>query len=312
MRRLIIILTMATMLALVATAALAGGFVIPIDTVVRAPANSYTVLAVEETPPGLIGATCIGLAEAENQDSVHPNNDIIISTGGTEAILKDVEGAPYKKTDAIGVITLGPTVTLTLHMGLDEVFSGGLVVIIDANCTPLEPEIGIVKTANPEQYANTTGEFTIDVTNPGPVPLHDVHVTDAYAIAIDPDSDCPHVIGDLAVGDTYTYSCTIEGLDGVSAYDNVATAIGTGPLGVEVTATDNAPIFPIGNVTVTTQAPPTTQAPGTTEAPGETLPVTGINSDQMEGFGVAGLILIMGGIVLLSGATLIGHRRTNR
>jgi hypothetical protein len=313
MRRLIVTFTMAMMLlASIATAALAAGFVIPIDTVVHAKPGSSEVLADVETPPDLIGATCIGLAEAENQSSVHPGNDIVISTGGTEAILKDVEGSAYKKTDALGPITLGPRVKLTLIMGEDGTFSGGLVVIIDANCTHPEPKIGIVKTADAEFYVDNTGEFTIDVTNTGPVPLHDAHVTDDYAVAIDPGSDCPHVIGDLAVDETYTYSCTIAGLDGVSAYDNIATAIGTGPQGVKVTATDNAPIFPILDVTVTTQAPPTTQAPATTEAPSETLPVTGINGDQMEGFGVAGIILVMGGIVLLSGATLIGQRKINR
>jgi hypothetical protein len=328
--------SLASMLViLVAPSALAApAFVIPIDTVIYEPPGSFTVLADVETPPELIGATCLGFAAAENQESVHPNNDIIIETGDSTATLKDVEGTPNKVTDATGSITLGPRVKLTLHMGEDGVFSGGLVVVIDVNCTPPTttpptteappttvppaPVISIVKTADVEFYVNNTGEFTIAVENTGPVPLHDVHVTDAYAVAIDPGSDCPAVIGDLAVGETSTYSCTIAGLDSVSSYDNVAIAIGTGPLGTEVTATDNAQVFPIKDVTVTTQAPPTTQAPVTTQAPGttsapdETLPVTGINGDAMEGFGVAGVILVMGGIVLLSGAALVGQRRTDR
>jgi uncharacterized repeat protein (TIGR01451 family) len=320
MKRLITILLMAMMLVIVAAtgATAAAGFVIPIDTWIEAPPGSFVELADVQTPPELVGATCLGLAAAENGSSVHPNNDIIIETGGTSTVLKDVEGSPGKVTDSIGAITLGPDVKLTLHMGGDGQFSGGLVVIIDVNCTPPTtlpppaPEIGIVKTADVNFYVDNTGEFTIDVTNTGPVPLHDVHVTDAYATAIDLGSDCPAVIGDLAVGETSTYSCTIAGLDGNSDYDNVATAIGTGPLGVEVTATDNAQVFPIKDVTVTTQAPVTTLAPATTQAPAETLPVTGINNDQMQGFGVAGIILIMGGIVLLSGATLVGQRRTDR
>jgi hypothetical protein len=326
MKRLISMFSLAAMLViLVAPSALAApALVIPIDTWIEAPAGSFVHLATVETPPELIGASCLGLAVAENGSSVHPNNDIIIETGGTTAVLEDVEGTSGKVTSSVGVVTLGPEVTLTLHMGDHGQFSGGLVVAIDVNCTPPTtlpppvPEIGIVKSADVEFYVNNTGEFTIDVTNTGPVPLHDVHVTDAYAVAIDPGSDCPAVIGDLAVGETSTYSCTIAGLDGVSSYDNVAIAIGTGPLGTEVTATDNAQVFPIKDVTVTTQAPPTTQAPvttqapGTTSAPAETLPVTGINGDAMEGFGVAGVILVMGGIVLLSGAALVGQRRTDR
>jgi uncharacterized repeat protein (TIGR01451 family) len=315
---------------LVAPSALAApAFVIPVDTVIYEPPGSLTVLADVETPPELIGATCLGFAAAENQESVHPNNDIIIETGSSVATLEDVEGTPNKVTDATGSITLGPTVKLTLHMGEDGVFSGGLVVVIDVNCTPPTttpptteappttvppaPVISIVKTADVEFYVNNTGEFTIAVENTGPVPLHDVRVEDDLAALIDPGSDCQAFIGDLAVGsEPFEYSCTIAGLDGVSSYINVATAIGTGPLGTEVTATAEARIGVIGGVTLTTEAPATTQAPATTSAPDETLPVTGINGDAMEGFGVAGVILVMGGIVLLSGAALVGQRRTDR
>jgi len=330
MRRLISIFSMAAMLfVLVATGASAAPtFVIPIDTVIYAPAGSFTVLADVETPPELIGFTCIGIAAAENQHSVHPNNDIIIETGDSVATLADVEGSPNKVTEALGAVTLGPRVKLTLRMGEDAVFSGGLVVIIDVNCSPPttvppttvppttvppttvppttappSPAIDIVKTADPENYVGNIGEFAIDVINPGPVDLHDVHVTDDYALGIDPGSDCPRTIGDLAINQTFTYSCTIAGLDGVSSYNNSAIAIGTGPGGTEVTATDNAEIYPILGVTLTTQAP------GTTEAPGETLPVTGMSGDQAEGFGVAGLVLVMSGIVILGGAALIGQRR---
>jgi hypothetical protein len=331
MKRLVSIFSAAIMLlAITASAAVAGpgDFEIPIDTIITAPAGSYIELASEETPPEIIGATCLGLAAAENQQSVHPGNDIIISTGDTEAVLVDVEGAPGKVTQADGPITLGPTVVLTLHMGDDEVFSGGLVVIIDVNCTlpptttvppttvppttvppvvePPAPAIEIIKTADVEFYVDLTGEFTIDVTNPGPVALHDVHVTDQYAIDIDPGSDCPQTIGDLAVDETFTYSCTIANLDGASIYDNWAVAIGTGPLGTEVTDTDNALVYPILGETLTT-APPVT-----TEAPSETLPVTGISGDQAESFGAFGLMLVMGGIVMLSGAALVGQRRTDR
>lgn len=336
MKRLVSILSAAIMLlAITASAAVAGpgDFEIPIDTIITAPAGSFVELARVDTPPELIGATCLGLAAAENQQSVHPGNDIIIATGDSEAVLADVEGAPGRITEADGPITLGPDVLLTLHMGDDEVFSGGLVVIIDVNCTlpppttvppttlppttvppttlppvvePPAPAIEIIKTADVEFYVDLTGEFTIDVTNPGPVALHDVHVTDALAVELDPGSDCPRTIGDLAVDETFTYSCTIANLDGASIYDNWAVAIGTGPLGTEVTDTDNAMVYPILGETLTTAAP------GTTEAPSETLPVTGLSGDQAESFGAFGLMLVMGGIVLLSGAALVGQRRTDR
>jgi hypothetical protein len=324
-------MSMALMLVVGAASGVSAdnGFVIPIDTLVVAEPGSITVLAEEPTPPELIGAACVGVAVAANGPSIHPNNDLIIETGDTVAVLLDVEAESGKITDAVGEVTLGDTVKVSLQMGGDGIFSGGVTVLIDSNCTPPTtvppplPAIEIDKTATPEFYgADGIGIFTIVVTNPGPLDLVEVVVTDDDAIAIDPNSDCPRAIGDLAVGDSVTYQCSIAGLDGVSPYDNEATAVGKGPNGNEVTATDNATVFPpVENTTITspptTEAPPTTdtlppttQAPGTTEAPDETLPVTGIDGGQAQGFGLAGVALLMMGIVFLGGAALIGQYRS--
>ncbi|MCL1593978.1 MAG: hypothetical protein M3132_06475 [Actinomycetia bacterium] len=323
MKRIFTVMSLTVMLlALAVPNASAAGIEIPIDTVVRTAPGTLTQLADVATPPELVGFECAGLAVAANQNSVHPGNNLIIETGGTSVKMLDVEGAPNGVTTAEGVITLGERVVVTLEMGPDGVFSGGFAIVIDVNCTAAPtPVIEIEKMANPEIYLNNTGEFSIKVTNPGPVDLHDVHVTDDYAIGIDPASDCPTTIGDLAVGESFTYECTIGGLDGVSTYDNSATAIGTGPRGIIVTAIDNAVIVPEVLATTlttppttqapaTTQAPGTTQAPATTEAPGETLPVTGISGGQAEGFGMAGLALLVAGIVLLGGAALVGQSKT--
>jgi uncharacterized repeat protein (TIGR01451 family) len=317
MKRLMLVasMTIAMLAVSVAGASADGIFVIPIDTLVHEPPGSVTVLAVVDTPPELIGSSCEALAVAQNQESVHPNNDLTIETGGTSAVLADVEGAVDKTTVASGTVTLGPTVTISLLMGGDGWFSGGFAVIMDTECTPPpEPVIEITKTADPTTYVNNTGEFTISVHNPGPVDLHDVYVTDEYATNIDAGSLCPTTIGDLAVGGTFTYECEIKGLDGVSVYTNDATAIGTGPLGKIVTATDDATVVPqVLATTLTTEAPPTTppttQAPGTTASPGETLPVTGLSGDQAQGFGMTGISLVLGGIVLLGAAALVGQYR---
>jgi len=312
MKRVFILMAMTvTLLALAVPSASAAGFEIPIDTVVRADPGSLTVLADVETPPEFVGLECVGLAVATNQDSVHPGNDLMIRTGQTTATLVDVEGSPGKITEALGAVTLGNSVTVTLSMGSDGVFSGGFAIVIDVNCSqPPVPNIGIVKTADPTTYVNNTGEFTIAVTNTGPVDLNSVFVEDDYALNIDPTSKCATTIGDLAIGETFTYECTIAGLDGVSTYDNTATATGTGPRGIIVTATDNAIVVPEVLATTITQAPSTTQAPATTSAPSETLPVTGIDGAQAEGFGIAGLVLVLVGIVLLGGAALIGQRKS--
>jgi hypothetical protein len=227
-------------------------------------------------------------------------------------VFEDVEETPDKVTTASGPVTLGDTVTLTLRMGRDGVFSGGMAVFVDVDClappttttttlpeTPVKPAIEIVKTADPEFYGDDgIGHFSIAVTNPGPVDLTNVRVTDDDALAIDPNSNCPREVGDLAVGEEVEYECTISGLDGVSPYPNEAIAIGKGPDGTEVTDSSQAIVFPaVQDTTVTTQAPV------------ETLPVTGLASDQTRDLTFAGLALVVSGMLILGGLVLSGRYR---
>jgi hypothetical protein len=194
------------------------------------------------------------------------------------------------------------------------------VCTITNTFTPPTPSIDIVKTATPEFYGSDgVGTFTITVTNDGPVPLTDVQVTDARAIAIDPTSTCARPVKDLAVDEKVTFTCTIANLDyaGRQIFENEATAIGTGPYGTEVTDTDVATVYPILDTTVTTEAPTTTTtiaatttiAPTTTSASSETLPVTGIANEHIRGLGFTGLALLLAGLVILGGATLVGQYR---
>jgi len=321
MRRLFTISLMATALVVV-TAPLASasdGFTIPINTLVKAAPGSLTVLAEVATPEDHVGDICVGVAVAANGRSVHPGNDLIIESGGTSATLEDVEETADKVTTAMGAITLGATVKVTLDMGNSGVFSGGLLVAFDGKCTPPPaPNIQIEKAHVAEQYVGNSAQWTIKVTNPGPVDLVDVNVTDDLAALLDPGSDCVRFIGDLAVDGVVEYECTISGLDGASIYDNTATVVGTGPNGTQVTASASSSVFPLQDTVVTTTvapattvAPTTTHAPGTTSAPGETLPVTGIDGAQAQGFGIAGLVLLLVGIVLLGGSAVIGQRKSN-
>jgi hypothetical protein len=334
MKRLHIILAAVACFAVIgSTAAFAAEFDIPIDTVVRADEGSLTVLADVETPPELVGSSCVSIAVAANQESVHPGNDLIIETGGVSVTLFDVEREPGVTTPAAGEITLGERVKVTLRMGSDEVFSGGIVVVVGSNCTPptttpptTEPPVEPVVPAieidklvwdldtqawlDVSTYPNTetSAKWLITVTNPGPSDLTNVYTTDVESLGVYDTSDCERPVGvDMAVGESFQYECTISSLDGVTPFTNTATVIGTGPNEEQVTDTDPAQLLWVGGVTITT-APPTT-APPTTEAPEETLPVTGPADDQLRGFTMAGVMLVVGGIVLLAGATLIGRIR---
>ena len=139
--------------------------VIPIDTVVRSDEGVLTQLASVAVDPELVGASCVVSAEADNNESVHPNNDIIVSSGSDQVELLDVEGADSLVTIASGTLTLGETVLLTLRMGSDRVFSGGITVTIDCETVP-EPT---TTTTVPEPTTTTTvPEPTTTTTVPEP------------------------------------------------------------------------------------------------------------------------------------------------
>ena len=310
-------------------------FEIPIDTVITAEEGSITTLDTIDTPADLIGTSCVGIVEATNQLSVHPGNDLIVTSGDDSIVLEDVERESGAVTTADSLLTLGSSITVSVRMGPDEVFSGGLVFTI-GECTPPTtttteaptttteptttttestttstqapgPAIVIEKTADPADYANDgVGHFTIRVTNPGPVDLTHVVVTDDIALAVDPVSVCPNpAVPDLAVGEYHEYDCTVANLDGVSPFTNEATATGTGPNGVEVTDTDDAVVFPPVLATTITRPPPTT-------APPATLPNTGVPNEKLRGISVAGFVFFAGGIALLSLATMVGGLRVQQ
>ncbi|MGI9584957.1 MAG: DUF7507 domain-containing protein [Acidimicrobiia bacterium] len=326
-RSLALLAALVALLTVGVAVAQAAVIEVSIDTVVRADEGTVTYLATENTPADLIGTMCISVAEARNQSSVHPGNDLIVSSGGESVTLEDVERSPGATTTAGGPLTLGPTVTISLEMGPDEVFSGGITVKI-LDCTPptttmppttvpsttttvpstttthpsgTMPTIDIVKTASPSEYGQDgIGHFIIEVTNPGPVNLSQVHVTDDIAIAMDPESDCAQPsLPDLAVGESYEYECSVANLDGVSPFTNEATAIGTGPEGKEVTDTDDAVVFPPVMSTTITKPPSTTPS---------TLPNTGVPYEQVRGFSLTGFALLLSGVALLGAAAFIGHR----
>lgn len=106
---------------------------IPLDTVVFIPWDSNRLLATEPVPPEFAGQSCAVSGISRNQDSVHPDNDLIVRSGASEVILENVEDEPGETLHAAGTLVLDSEVTVTLHMGPDAVFSAGIDVIIDCS-----------------------------------------------------------------------------------------------------------------------------------------------------------------------------------
>jgi hypothetical protein len=111
-------------------------FDIPLDTVIRGDEGSEHVVETATVPEEDLGRGCEVVVAGENNDSVHPNNDIIVESGGSSVEALDVEREPEAVTEATGTLTLGEEITVSVRLGSDEVFSGGLMVTVDCPIPP--------------------------------------------------------------------------------------------------------------------------------------------------------------------------------
>ena len=168
---------MKRLLGVLASAVVAGGLAaapasaqatvieIPIDTVVRGTAGSEHLLVTAPVDPADVGQECNVVVEGQNNESVHLGTDLIVRSGTSEVVASDVERAPNAVTEATGTLVLGPDVTVSVRLGPDGVFSGGLVVT--AECQPPTPP-GVARCdefVNPHgQNIPPAGSFTL----PGP------------------------------------------------------------------------------------------------------------------------------------------------
>lgn len=134
---------------------------IPVKTVIRGDVGSTHVLAEESIAEDLIGMTCSVNATAKNQGSVHPGNDLVIASGEQSVTLENVEREANGLTEAEGSLQLGNTLTVTLVLGKDKVFSGGMTVNLHCEEPPREIEVcrdGKVITINEDERKDTDTE----------------------------------------------------------------------------------------------------------------------------------------------------------
>ena len=91
--------------------------------------------------------------------------------------------------------------------------------------------------------SGSTATFTIKVTNTGDVTLTAVHVNDALTASCQKTSAQLGANATLAPGASFTFQCTTGAL--TTSFTNSATAIGTPPIGPDVTSTDTADVVVI-------------------------------------------------------------------
>jgi hypothetical protein len=117
---------------------------------IRDAPGSVHVISVSNVDPAIVGSTCDVTITGENNASVHPNSDILISSANQVAV-RDVErAAGAEDLPADGTLELGTTITVSVQLGGDGVFSGGLLEATFA-CTPPTPPPSVT----PQSVATT-------------------------------------------------------------------------------------------------------------------------------------------------------------
>jgi hypothetical protein len=141
--------------------------IVPISTVVMAPEGSETALSTTSTPDELVGETCEVTARSQNQSSVHPDNDLVVASNGSQITLHDVEALPGGVVTAADTLVLGEEIVITLIMGPDEVFSAGIEVRFQCpppSTTTTEPTTTTTESITTSTAVTTTSTLASTTT----------------------------------------------------------------------------------------------------------------------------------------------------
>lgn len=130
---------------------------IPVDTVVRGDEGDVVELVTVPVEADEVGMVCDITVVGENNPSLHPNSDLIITSNGASFEVPDVE-AEVEGTTRGGVegVVLGEQVMVEVRLGQDGVFSGGMV--LTSECAP--PEVA------PTEATTTTTTVATTTTAP--------------------------------------------------------------------------------------------------------------------------------------------------
>ncbi len=147
---------------------------IPIDGVVRGAPGDVITVASTTVDPELVGATCQAELTDRNNESTHPNNDLIITSGESTRTLEDVETEANSVTVVPGTITLGESVVVQIRLGSDGVSSSGLDLVFDCTQAPATTVPAPTTTEVPTEVLPETQV-------PAPTPLPETAVVAATA-----------------------------------------------------------------------------------------------------------------------------------
>lgn len=148
----------ALLMALPAAAQTGEIQILVIVTLIGETPGSVHLVATEPVPEDLIGATCSGTAQTENNASEWDFNDLIIESGGNSAVIPDFEALAGGTTFMAGTLVLGSEIDVSIRIGPGGTSSEGTLIIL--NCSQPEPTttttVAATTTTDPGEPTTTT------------------------------------------------------------------------------------------------------------------------------------------------------------
>lgn len=151
--------------------------VIPIETRIHALEGSETLVGGPVETGDLAGLECEVKATAQNQDSVHLGNNLLVKSNGSAVVLEGVEDSANAVIEAEGTLVLGEEVVVVLVMGPDEVFSAGITVLIDCAETTTTTTSTTTSTTSTTSTSSTTSTTSSTSTTTSTLPPETVPTT---------------------------------------------------------------------------------------------------------------------------------------
>ncbi len=158
MRKASIALAISGVLLLAAPAwAQSETIVIEVAGINRGDEGDIIRVASVEVDLGMVGWLCTATAQTGNSDSEHPDNDFILTSGGSSTEILDWEAVAGEITHSSGTLVLGESITVDLRLGPRGLSSGGVRIVL--TCSPPPPPETTTTTV-PETTTTTVPETT--------------------------------------------------------------------------------------------------------------------------------------------------------
>lgn len=128
------------------------------------PNTDHLIGDAEPIPPQYVGQTCDVTAVTDNAESVNPDNNLLIATGGVALFIPDVEQVSGYSATASAELLLGSSFTVTVELGDGKLgqdgkqtYSGGVTVTVDCEKeTPSTTSTSTMVTTVPPSSTTTT------------------------------------------------------------------------------------------------------------------------------------------------------------